>query len=63
MQQWRSEDVRGPWTTDSPGPLPILHNLIPLTPPPQTPLLRPCTRLTYMIFNAAQNQYISHGVF
>ena len=26
-EQWRSEDVRGPWTTDSPGPLPILHNL------------------------------------
>ena len=42
-QQWRSEDVRGPWTTDSPGPLPILHNLIPLTPLPHTPLLRLCT--------------------
>ena len=26
--QWRSEDVRGPWTTDSTGPLPILHNLM-----------------------------------
>ena len=22
--QWHSKDVRGPWTTDSPGPLPIL---------------------------------------
>ena len=22
--QWRSEDVGGPWTTNSPGPLPIL---------------------------------------
>ena len=43
--QWRSKDVRGPWTTDSPGPLPILHNLIPLTPPSHTPLLRLCTRL------------------
>ena len=31
--QWRSEDARGPRTTDAPGPLPILHNLIPLTPP------------------------------
>ena len=30
--QWRSEDVRGPWTTDSPGPLLMLNNLIPLTP-------------------------------
>ena len=44
--QWRSKDVWGPWTTDSPGPLPILHNLIPLTPPPHTPLLRLCTRLS-----------------
>ena len=33
-RQWRREDVRGPWTTDSPGPLPILHDLIPLTHPP-----------------------------
>ena len=50
--QWLSEDVRGPWTTDSPGPLPILHNFFPLTPPPHTPLLRICTLLSllpYMI--------------
>ena len=25
--QWRSEDVRGPWTTDSPGPAPPLSFL------------------------------------
>ena len=46
--QWRSEDVRGPWTTLSPGPLPILHNLISLTPPPQTPLLILCTCLSLL---------------
>ena len=45
--QWHSKDVRGPWTTDSPGPLPILHNIIPLTPPPHTPLLRLCTCLQW----------------
>ena len=64
--QWRSKDVRGPWTTDSPGPLPILHNLIPLTPPPHTPLLKLCTCLSlyYMILNTARcNQYTSQGVF
>ena len=27
--QGRSKDIQGPWTTDSPGPLPILHNLFP----------------------------------
>ena len=37
QNQWHSEDVRGPWTTDSLGPLPILHYLIPLIPPPLTP--------------------------
>ena len=44
--QWRSEEVRGPWTTPNglSGALPILYNLIPLTPPPHTPLLSLCTR-------------------
>ena len=34
INQWRSEDFRGPWTTDSLGPLLTFHNLIALTPPP-----------------------------
>ena len=62
--QWRSKDVRGQWTTDSPGPLSILHNLIPLTPPPHTLLLIPCTCLSLLWFKSALfNQYTSHGVF
>ena len=44
--QWRSEDVRGPWTTDSLGPLPIVHNLIPFDPSTYTP-----TQTLYM-FNS-----------
>ena len=61
--QWRSKDVRGPWTTDSLGPLPILQNFIPLTPLPYTPQLRLCTRLyLYTILNTT-HQYTSHGVF
>ena len=52
--QWRSEDVRGPWTTDSPEPLPILHNLIPLTPPHIHPYLDVAhVYLYYMILNTA----------
>ena len=47
-RQWRSEDVRGPWTKDSPGPLPIFHNLVPLIPPPHTPLPRLYTCLSQL---------------
>ena len=66
VDQWRREDVRGPWTTDSPGPLPILHNLIPLTsPPPDIQLYSDFAHvyLYYMISNMTHfNQYTSHGV-
>ena len=57
--------VRGPWTTDLPGPLPILHNLIPLTPPYiHTYSDFAYVYLYYMILSTALfNQYISHGVF
>ena len=61
-KQRRSEDVRGPWTKDSSGPLPILYNLISLTPPPHTLLLKLCTRL-YDFKYGTFNQYISHGIF
>ena len=48
--QWRSEDIRGPWTTESQGPPPILHNLIPLTPPHKQPYsdFAQCTRLSLL---------------
>ena len=47
------------------GAPPILHNHIPLTPPPHTPLLRLAHVYPYhMILNTALfNQYTSHGVF
>ena len=43
-QRWRSE----PMDIGLSGPLSILHNLIPLTPPPHKPLLRLCTRLSLL---------------
>ena len=64
--QWRSEDVRDPWTTDPLGPLPILHNLIHLTPPPHTPLLRLCTCLILLYdfkFGTFSLVHISYGEF
>ena len=57
--QWRSKDVRGPWTTDSLGPLPILQNFIPLTPLPYTPQLRLCTRLSLYNFKYDPSVHIS----
>ena len=53
---------------DYPGPpSPILHNFIPLNPPPHTFLLRLCTRLSligrYYKSTALFNQYISHKLY
>ena len=51
----------GPMDNELSGPLPILHNLIPSTPPPHTPLR---TRLSLYDFKYGTfNQYISQGVF
>ena len=66
VNQWRSKDVRGPWTTDSPGPLPIHHNLIPLTPPSHTPYSDFAhVYLYYMILNRVilQSGYIICLIF
>ena len=65
--QWRSKDVRGPWTRDSPGPLPWYFKTLFLwhQSPPHTPLLRLYTRLSllYDLNTALFNQYTSHVVF
>ena len=63
--QWRSKDFRAHGQRTLRGPLPILHNLIPLTPPPHTPYSDFAhVYLYHMILDTALfNQYTSHSVF